>query len=176
MTPIFKNMDLVAERAVRGDREAMAELVNRHYAEVFRFCAKFLKIDEAEDATQETFTVASTRIRKFRGESHVRTWLFGIALNRCRAIIRKKTNSMPLEAWQHTKDIQEGLIAAEAIRNAMNKLDLSHREVVILHEIEGRTYTECADVIGIPEGTVKSRLFHAFQKLREYLLTGETNR
>lgn len=175
MTPTFKNMDLVAERAIRGDREAMAELVSRHYAEVFRFCAKFLGIDEAEDATQETFTIASTRIRKFRGESHVRTWLFGIALNMCRTVIRKQANLLPLQAWQHTEDIQEGLIKAEAIRNAMKKLDLSHREVVILHELEGLTYAECAAIIGVPEGTVKSRLFHAFQKLREYLVTGEVN-
>lgn len=162
-------MDVIAERAAAGDGNALAELVRQNYAGVFRFCSRLLDAQHAEDAAQETFYRASKLIRKFRGESEVKTWLFGIALNVCRNEKRKlKVNTLPLQDWDVPKQSPD-LISVNALRAAMSQLDESHRDVVILHEMEGFTYEECASALQIPIGTVKSRLYNAFIKLRRLL-------
>jgi RNA polymerase sigma-70 factor (ECF subfamily) len=166
-------MDPIADRAARGDREAMAEIVTNHYSEVYRFASRLLDAQHAEDAAQETFLKATKLIKGFRGESSVRTWLFGIALNVCRNERRKMKPTLPLQDWDYPESPGDSLIAAHCLREAMGKLDADHRDAVVLHEMEGFTYAECAEALGVPEGTVKSRLFYAFAKLRE-LLTEQT--
>lgn len=169
-------MNPIAERAVKGDRQALAEIVRLHYAEVFRFCSRLLNADAAEDAAQETFMKASKLIKSFRGESAIKTWLFGIALNVCRNERRKVKPTLPLQDWDYAENQCENLIEAQALREAMGKLPTEHSEVVILHEMEGLTYDECALALNVPAGTVKSRLHYAFVKLRELLATSETIR
>lgn len=66
-----------------------------------------------------------------------------------------------------------GLIDRQALRAAMQTLTAEHREVVLLHEVDGLTYEEAAKVLGIPVGTVKSRLHHAFLRLRATLIGAE---
>lgn len=165
-------MDERAARAARGDREAMAEIAAEHYAAVFRFCARRLGPDLAADAAQETFITAQKAMRRFDGSSALSTWLFGIALNTCRNLARKRRMEMSYEhAWElPAKEPGEAtLVDREALRVALKKLSPPHLEVVILHELEGMTYEEAAQVIGIPVGTVKSRLHHAFLDLRRFL-------
>ncbi len=167
-------MDPIAERAVKGDREAMAEIVRQFYSDVYRFCCRFVGPDCAEDATQETFINASKRIRGFRGDASIKTWLFGIAINVIRNEKRKKKSDQLIEwAEPQSPDPSESLINIRALKEAVAKLSHDHQEVVILHELEGLTYEECADSLGIPVGTVKSRLFHAFKNLRLMLSPGE---
>ncbi|MCH8275519.1 MAG: RNA polymerase sigma factor [Armatimonadetes bacterium] len=164
-------MDPVSERAARGDREAMADIVRRHYSDVYRFCSRQVGAQAAEDTAQETFVTATRRIRRFRCESTMKTWLFGIALNVMRNQ-RRKTQTLPLADWEYaarTGNPSDALIEAQALRQALAKLSGEHREVVLLHEMEGFTYEECAEALGVPEGTVKSRLYHAFRKLRGLL-------
>jgi RNA polymerase sigma-70 factor (ECF subfamily) len=169
-------MDPTAERAIRGERDAMAEIVRRHYAEVYRFCSRIVGVQAAEDAAQETFAKAVPAIRKFRGDCSTRTWLFGIALNICRNDRRKMKPTLPLQDWDMAHDSTANLVDAEALRNALAQLDDAHRDAVVLHEVEGLTYEECARVLDIPAGTVKSRLFYAFEKLRQLLQEPETAR
>jgi RNA polymerase sigma-70 factor (ECF subfamily) len=168
-------MDVLAERAARGEKDALEEMARMHYADVFRFCARNLNAQMAEDATQDTFMIAMKQIKRFRGESELRTWLFGIAMNVCRNHRRKLRNSLPLQDWDYLHDeIEDNMINAEVLRNAIAKLDDNHRDVVLLHEMEELTYEECAHILRIPVGTVKSRLYYAFRKLRE-LIDGENN-
>ncbi|MBA3725991.1 MAG: RNA polymerase sigma factor [Armatimonadetes bacterium] len=163
-------MDHVAERAARGDREALAKVVTEHYSGVFRFCSRLLDAQRAEDAAQETFLRAGKLIQSFRHESAIRTWLFGIALNVCRNERRKMKPTLPLQDWDHAPSTPDkSVIAAHLLREAMAQLDADHRDVVVLHEMEGLTYDECAQALGIPIGTVKSRLHYAFVRLRELL-------
>ncbi len=152
----------------------MADIVRLFYADVHRFCSRFVGVDAAEDATQETFIAAHKRIRGFRGDSSLKTWLFGIALNISRNAKRKR-QPVPLADWDYPaeSDPADRLIEAEQLRCALAKLSPEHREVVILHEMEGLSYDECGNLIGVPSGTVKSRLHHAFRQLRSHLQTGE---
>ncbi len=166
-------MDVLAERAARGEKDALEEMARMHYADVFRFCARNLNAQTAEDAAQDTFMIAIKQIKKFRGESELRTWLLGIAMNVCRNHRRKLKNSLPLQEWDYLyNETEDSMINAEVLRNALAKLDDNHRDVVLLHEMEELTYEECAHILRIPVGTVKSRLYYAFKKLRE-IIDGE---
>jgi RNA polymerase sigma-70 factor (ECF subfamily) len=168
-------MDNDVTHAQIGNRDAMARLVEAHYDAVFRFCARRIGPDLAADAAQETFVTAQRAIKKYRGDSSLRTWLFGIANNHCRHASRKHR----AENWDWTMEHdgahnpESSLIDRQALRVALQTLSPEQREVVLLHEVDGLTYVEAAEVLGIPEGTVKSRLHHAFLGLRRALLGAE---
>lgn len=153
----------------------LSDAVQQHYSEIYRFCSKFVGADAAEDVTQETFITAHKRLSDFQGRSSMKTWLFSIALNHCRNERRRK-KPLPLEDWNQPSgaDAADQLIAAQALREALAKLTPEHREVVVLHETEGLNYEECSTILGIPVGTVKSRLHHAFKSLRNHLSPGES--
>ncbi|MEM4408428.1 MAG: RNA polymerase sigma factor [Candidatus Caldarchaeum sp.] len=159
--------------SVQENRLTLAEMVRRYYADVFRFCSRELGAQLAEDATQETFMIAAQRYGSFRGDSSEKTWLFGIAINIIRNY-RRRARTLPLVDWEYaesasTGNVEDRLISAQALRKALAELSPQHREVVLLHEVEGLTYEECAQALRIPVGTVKSRLYYAFKALRELL-------
>lgn len=163
------------QRESREAREAMEDIVRRYYEDVWRFCARRIGPEAASDATQETFVTAQRRISDFEGRSELKTWLLGIALNHCRNLHRKARNEGPVE-WLRTdgrEPAMDGLdsqvIDREALRTALANLSEEHREVVLMHEIDGLTYQEAAELLDIPVGTVKSRLHHAFVNLRAAL-------
>lgn len=168
-------MDERIRRAQRGDRDAYAELVAEHYAPVYRFCARRIGPDAAEDAAQETFVTAQGSLRRYNGSSTLGTWLFGIANNVCRSLARRRKLEMnTMRAWSEptTTPQESTLVNRETLRNALGKLSDEHREVVLMHEVEGLAYGEIAEVLAIPVGTVKSRLYHAFLQLRRHLGEG----
>lgn len=152
-------------------RDDICTIARDHYDAVFRFCARRVGPDAAEDAAQDTFVTAHRVLRKFRGASSLRTWLFGIALNECRRIARQRRiepSQVPLIETASVDDADR-LVNRRALQDALAKLSPEHRDVVLLHEIEGLTYDEISTVLGVPSGTVKSRLHHAFQHLRRLL-------
>lgn len=162
-------MDDLLHRAQRGDSMALAELVRTHYASVFRFCVRRIGAEAAQDAAQETFVTMQKRLRSFGGKSRFEVWLLGIAHNQCRSLARSsRKDPAPLEDWMAaTASPENEIVNREALADALRSLSQDHRDVVILHEIEGLRYAEIAEIVGAPEGTVKSRLHHAFQKLRQ---------
>jgi RNA polymerase sigma-70 factor (ECF subfamily) len=149
----------------------MAEIARMHYDAVYRFCARRVGVDRAADVAQETFLTAQKALPKYRGESSLSTWLFGIAHNECRRCARKgKLEPLTLEIDPQMAGVGEGertLVDREALRRALAQLSDDHREVVLLHEVEGLTYDEVAEILRVPAGTVKSRLHHAFLNLRK---------
>jgi len=156
----------------------MASIARDHYEAVFRFCARRVGVDRAADAAQETFLTAQKVLPKFRGESTLSTWLFGIAHNECRRMSRHQRGEpllLEIDPARPTSErSEETLVDREALRAALSRLSPEHREVVMLHEVEGLTYEEAALILGVPVGTVKSRLHHAFLNLRKHLSpTGE---
>lgn len=167
-------MDPQVGAAARGDREAMAAIVTEHYPGVYRFCARRIGDELAKDAAQDTFITAQRVLKKFDGRSTLATWLLGIANNHCRNLARKRRIEMTFaDPWlnEKTDDKSEStLVDREALRVALLKLSAEHREIVLMHEVEGLTYEEAASVLGVPVGTVKSRLHHAFLNLRKALM------
>lgn len=179
-------MDGRIEQAKRGDRDALGSLVREHYARVYRFCARRIGEDWAPDAAQETFVTMQRSLKRFAGASAFETWLLGIAHNQCRTLARKRRLApLQLEAWiadptsqgnepelgspLKTEGSYQAVIDRESLRCALSKLSEEHREVVLLHEVEGLRYSEIAEILGVPEGTVKSRLHHAFLNMRGML-------
>ena len=151
----------------------IATLAQQQYDRVFRFCSTRVGYHHAGDAAQETFVTAQRNLSKFRGESQPLTWLIGIALNECRRVNRNLQRSEQLPEFKDETSQESELINREILRQAMSKLSDEHREVVTLHEIDGFTYEEIAQLTNIPVGTVKSRLFHAFTNLRKAIYTPE---
>jgi RNA polymerase sigma-70 factor, ECF subfamily len=150
----------------------IGEVAKLHYVHVYRFCSRRVGPDAAQDAAQETFLTAQRALRNFRGESSLRTWLLGIAHNECRRICRVRKLESPAMVLQEARDdapFEQMIVDRHALGEALNKLTPEHREVVLLHEVEGLSYDEAAAVIGVPAGTVKSRLHHAFLNLRKSL-------
>ncbi len=167
-------MDADLQLARKGDRDAMARLVDQNYDAVFRFLARRVGTELAPDLAQETFISAQKTIKNFEGRSTIATWLFGIAHNHVRNSVRKrKVEPVDWIMNEPTENPESTLINREMLRKALKTLSEEHREVVLLHEIDGLTYEEAAGVLGIPVGTVKSRLHHAFMALRRALIGAE---
>lgn len=157
----------------------MATIARDHYDAVYRFCYRRVGVEWAADAAQETFLTAQKALGKFRFESSVRTWLLGIANNECRRVYRQRRLKEPelelLDDVPGAADPTENVISRQLLAAALERLSPEHRAVVILREIDGLTYEESAAVLGIPSGTVKSRLHHAFLNLRAMLTESGTS-
>lgn len=178
-------------RAREGDEPAFTALVGRHEGEIYRTCLRLLRDpDDALDATQETFLRAYRGLARFRGEATFRTWLFGIALNACRNRLtsahsraRRRTVGLHRDADDAGNDVELPLPdpapgpeadaysgeLRHALQVALAAIAAEYREVLVLREIEGLEYAELARVLGIAEGTVKSRLARARAALRAAL-------
>lgn len=165
-------MDDLATKAAQGNREAMAKIVAEHYAAVYAFCARRLGPDLAEDAAQETFIMAYKTIKRYDPNCALRTWLIGIAFNISRNLARKKRREIDIANLWHLESPSPGessIVACEHLRTALKELSPNHLDVVVLHELDELTYEEAATVLGIPVGTVKSRLHEAFRHLRKHM-------
>jgi RNA polymerase sigma-70 factor (ECF subfamily) len=178
--PLSDERDVDAAR--RGDLDAFDRLVERHQERIFRFCLWSLNDrDEAQDAAQDTFIRAFRHLKSFRGDSSFATWLHRIAINVVRdsAKKRQKTprpfstlvkedeeNDFDPPSPSHTALEHERRLA---VRVALGKLSDSHRAVLVLFDLEGRSYEECCALLELPMGTLKSRLNRARAALREAL-------
>jgi len=121
---------------------------------------------EAEDALQETWLRAVERLPAFRWESPLRTWLCGIAVR----VSMEHMRSRRPDAAQETVDrSSSGREAAADLRHAVAALSDGYRQVLVLHDVEGYTHLEIADMLGIEIGTSKSQLSRARRAVREAL-------
>jgi RNA polymerase sigma-70 factor (ECF subfamily) len=173
-------------RVQAGDTEAFEPLVEKYKRKVFRLAYQVLRDqEEALDVSQEAFVKAFRALPAFKGDSAFYTWLFRITMNvaldrkRQRATRAKSLGAedVPPEEWERTavstdpdpEDVATGAERRERIRKGLDSLSEHHRAIIILSDIEGLQYREIAEVLGIPLGTVMSRLHHARKRLREVL-------
>ncbi|NUP99848.1 MAG: sigma-70 family RNA polymerase sigma factor [Armatimonadetes bacterium] len=171
--------DLV-ERARRGDRTAFEQLYDRFEQSIFRLCYHLLgNEDEAADATQETFMQVYGNLPRLRHAAAFSAYLRGAAANQCRYRRRKQRwlpwSSVDDDAMEPADDAppQAGLERDELqsqVRRALLKLSPQHREVVVMHHLEGLPLADIGRALGLPVGTVKSRLGRGREHL-ERLLT-----
>jgi RNA polymerase sigma-70 factor (ECF subfamily) len=176
----------LARRFVAGERAAFDELVRRHRDRIFRFVRWHLGAPggEAEDVTQDVLIEVFRSLPRYEGRSRLRTWMLGLAHNVCRQRRRWTGGARRLavagvaeEALRTVPDAEADLEALLArretqaqVRSAIERLGPEHRDVVLLREIEGLSYGEIAGVLGIPLGTVRSRLHNARVELAARLL------
>ena len=160
--------------AVAGDLRAFEDIVRAYQAHVWRFLRHFLGDDaQAEDVTQETFLRLYQKLGTFRYQSKFSTWVFQVARNagidslRARARHDRLVAALP---WRRSTSGPEGHTEVVA---AVDSLSPKLREAVLLVEVLGLTYHEAAGVLGIPEGTAKSRVFQARERLTTWMDAGE---
>lgn len=149
--------------------------------DVLRTAYMYVKdIHTAEDIFQEVFIKADRSKENFRGESSVKTWLIRITVNACKDYLKSAYNRRvtPLQEFQENAITSEndfdGIERKETqmeVRKAVMSLPESHRDVVLCVYFQGMTVPEAAKTLGLAEGTVKSRLSRAKDKLRQLLET-----
>ena len=185
---VAREQDLVA-LCRRGDPAAFARLVALHESMVFNLAARLLGDgEEARDVAQEVFLQVYRTLGRFEGRSSLKTWIYRIVVNQChnrrrfwhrRGRDREEALDEGLAApdrfgggaWQ-ASPYQQAVAEERArrVQRALLGLRFDQRTVLVLREIEGLSCEEVAGALGIPEGTVKSRLSRAREALRERLL------
>jgi RNA polymerase sigma-70 factor (ECF subfamily) len=176
--------DLV-KRWQAGDQSCFEQLVRRHERKVFRLLLRMMgNREEAEDVAQETFLSLHRHGHRFRGDARFSTFVYRVAsnaaLNRRRTLGRNRARIQKLavrqaagdDLPQSPRDPESAIGGGEitlAVRQALDALKPSLRLPVLLYDIEGLAYGEIAEVLGVAEGTVKSRIHRARQALRAQL-------
>lgn len=162
------------EAAAGGDAEAFGDLVERHAETLYRLAYRLVgNAPDAEDVVQESVMGAFRQARKFRGQASVKTWLTRIVMRQAARVhrrrARKGTARLPGEMASGGADGSEAAHRRMDVMQALQGLSHDHREVVVLREFEGLSYAEMAETLGLPQGTVESRLYRARQELKGLL-------
>ncbi len=164
-----------------GDRAAYDTLVLRYQDRLFNTLIRLTgSTDDAMDIAQDAFVQAYKKIDTFQQKAAFYTWLYRIAFNLAMSHGRKRKPLTVLDAddTTHTIDPTDACSPADhlestervaAVQAAISSLADEHRQVVVLREMEGCGYEQIADILGIPIGTVRSRLFRARAQLKEKL-------
>lgn len=162
---------VVLRRARRGDPEAFAELL-RHHDRALRVIAHRLLGDRQrmDDVLQEAYVKAYRSLPGFRGDAAIGTWLFRVVTNACMDDLRRRRpESVPLEAVHRSlaaPDAQEALAERDRLSRALDGLSPEHRAAVLLVDLCGFDYAAAGEALGVPAGTIGSRLSHARAALR----------
>jgi RNA polymerase sigma-70 factor (ECF subfamily) len=179
--------DELVQLARRGELAAFEELVGRHRDKIYaRAFSLTRNEDEAMDLSQSAWVKGWQRLQQFQGESSFATWMTRIVINLCLDYLRrqKRRRTESLEAMAEENDGLEphlpvipvnptaGLERLElrrVIDDALDRLSVEHRTVLVLHEFEAMEYKDIAKTIGCSPGTVMSRLFYARRKMAALL-------
>ena len=187
MSGIHESDDELVRRALAGDRGAFGALVERHQRRTYNLALRMLgREDDARDATQEAFLTAFRKLASFRGDAAFSTWLHRVTVNACYDLLRRSARA-PLTARAEDEprpepgppvpDHAEAAAGSVDVRRALLRLPPEHRAVLVLHDVQDLPYEEVAQALGIPVGTVKSRLHRARVALgRELRGEGEAER
>jgi len=171
-------------RCLGGDHGAFEPLVRRYERVLFRVAFRLTgEYEDARDATQNAFVKAFEQLHRFDGKRRFFSWIYRIALNECLNLRRARRPQESLTEGFAAPDTQAGPFEAFAqtearrrIDRAMAHLTFEYREVIALRHFADLSYEQIADAIGVPEKTVKSRLFSARQRLAGLLgVTGDAN-
>lgn len=159
----------LARQTAQGSSEAFRALVDRHGPYLYGVARAIAASNEdAEDAVQETFLAALTS--RFRGESAVRTWLVKILVRRIGLIRRGRRlrahEPLPADAPAPRQPADASEARLDLAR-MLDSLSPEHRQVIVLREIEQMSYEQMAETLGVPRGTVESRLHRARAALRQ---------
>lgn len=150
-----------------GDRAAFDQIMRNHEDRVFSVCLRIMgDREKALDATQDTFLTVFRKAGQFKGDSALGTWIYRIAVNTCydhlRKSKRRRTDPLTEHHDQRDPTAEDAFSSVELrpeIQAALADLPAEFRAAVVLSDIEGMSLPDAAQVLGVPLGTVKSRLF-----------------
>ncbi len=179
----------VIQRVQRGDVNAFESLVTAYEKNVYNLALRMTgSPEDAEDMAQEAFIKAYNSLPSFRGDSKFSVWLYRIVSNVCLDFLRKKNrrSTVSLSAEdddgedvqldlpdmsQSPEELLEKKLTRESVRRGLASLPPDARQILLLREIQGLSYEEIGETLGLEPGTVKSRIFRARKKLCAYLLS-----
>lgn len=166
--------ELIAQ-AKEGDHNAFASLMKAHEGGVRSICGRFAKNpDDAEDLVLDTFVEAYLNLRQLRRPESFGWWLRTIAINICRTWYRqKKTEPVPVSA--EPSDPETEVYLDDRLVLGIDRLSEAHRHILHLHYQAGLSYQEIADELGVPIGTVMSRMHRARNALKDIVEADEEN-
>lgn len=174
-------------KAKSGDKHALDELLCKYKIAVYNLVYRMVKDkQEAEDITQETFIKTFKSLPSFNEDYAFSTWIFKIATNNCIDFFRKrklKTYSIDKPIQYKTSEIQQehpdpdlnaekSILAnerSELIKRAINSLPKKYYEAIVLRHQQEKSYEEIAEMLNLPLGTVKARIFRAREMLNKAL-------
>lgn len=178
----------VIQKVKDGEVNAFEELMAAYEKNVYNLALRMVKSPEdAADMSQEAFIKAYNNLDNFRAESKFSVWLYRIVSNVCLDFLRRQsrrgTVSLSMEdddgddvqldiadESQSPERLLERQLTKDAVRRGLETLPPDARQILLLREIQGLSYEEISDVLGIEVGTVKSRIFRARKKLCAFLL------
>lgn len=168
-----------------GDTSAYGVLVQRYQDRLYNAVYRLLgNADDTQDVVQEAFLNAYQSLDSFKGDALFFTWLYRIAFNTAISLKRKQRVILSIDGTNdeghnvdphdESDDIQPGWALEQAeqerkIHAALSRLSPEHRAVLVLKDMEGQKYEEMAEILGVPIGTIRSRLHRARLELRELL-------
>ncbi|MCG8600003.1 MAG: sigma-70 family RNA polymerase sigma factor [Verrucomicrobiales bacterium] len=187
MRKVDPDLDLV-QRARGGDTAAFDELVVKYtpklYGLVYHMTSNH---EDTNDILQDVFAKAYRALKRFKGKSAFYTWIYSIATNMTLNFLKKRNRRRAfslddvdlaierdedfIEATSKSDPVREANISElqERLNMAMQQLSDDHRAVVTMFDIQGMPHAEIAKILGVSEGTVRSRLFYAHRQLQTYL-------
>ncbi|WP_283115397.1 sigma-70 family RNA polymerase sigma factor [Intestinimonas timonensis] len=178
----------LVERAKKGDETAFEVLVTDNEKRIYNLCRRLTgNPEDAAELTQEAFLNAWRGLSRFQGESSFSTWLYRLASNACIDFLRKEKRrqnlsmtvslddeeearqvELPDERYAPERELERTEVR-QAVAAGLERLTPDHRQVLVMREINGLSYAEIGAVLGLEEGTVKSRIARARNALRKVL-------
>ncbi len=172
--------DLFVKRCVDGDRHSFRLLYRRHQHRVRQILYQLCDPTTLDDLVQEVFLRAWKGLPKFRQSSQFSTWLYRIAWNvasdRRQTLAQDRSRLQTISQSISTQHDDPGIMQLhyqDLVRRGLSSLSEDHRSVLVLHDLEELPQKEVAEILDIPIGTVKSRLFHARSGMRKFLEESE---
>jgi RNA polymerase sigma-70 factor, ECF subfamily len=172
----------LVKATLAGDRSAFGDLVERHQDRLYNTLVGVLgSRHDALDVLQDAFVQAFVKLDSFRSEAKFYTWLYRIAMNlalshrrRRRPVVsvedvKARLGSEPIDGRQGPEQAIEELERADILQQAIACLAEQHRQILVLREMDGCSYESIAEILDLPIGTVRSRLFRARMQLKEQL-------
>lgn len=176
-------------RAKGGDTEAFAQLVEANQNRIYSLALRMVgNPEDATDLAQDAFLSAWRGLERFQGEAAFSTWLYRLTSNACIDFLRKEKRKRPAGGILSLDDTEEGATldlpdyeadphrqlerseVRQSIAQGLSALSPEHRRVLTLREVAGLSYAEIARILGLEEGTVKSRISRARLALRKKLV------
>ena len=184
------DMDALVARCLTGDQAAWEQIVRQHWRKVFNLAYKFVgRHDEAEDLTQDIFLKIFKALHTFDRRANFQTWLISISRNLCidhyRSVRKERetmardvdaSELMPVSRDRGPYGLLEQTDLKQLIRQALAELPPTLRQAVVLRDLQEFSYQEIADELGLPEGTVKSRINRGRLELARQLRRLQTQR
>jgi RNA polymerase sigma-70 factor (ECF subfamily) len=161
-----------------GDKKALQILFARHNVRVFRFVLRFLGDESsAEDLVSEVFFDVWRQAERFESRSQVSTWLMAIARNKALSVLRRRTTEeLDEEVAEFIEDpadnpevMMQKTQRSAVLQDCLGQLSPAHREIIDLVYYHEKSIDEVAEIIGVPQNTVKTRMFYARKRIGELM-------